>query len=104
VIAATRQRRALLCKVSEINYLSGPGKGVLLVKLGEGDALVAARAARDDRDTLVLETSMGGEQRVNTAKYELTGRGGRGREIIKRGSLVRWMRELPPAPAPLQPS
>jgi len=103
VLAATRQRRALLCGVDEINYLSGPGKGVLLVKLGEGDALVAVRVARDDRDTLVLETSMGGEQRVNTAKYELTGRGGKGREIIKRGSIERWVRETPPPPPPLEP-
>jgi DNA gyrase subunit A len=103
VIAATRQRRALLCRVDEINYLSGPGKGVLLVKLGDDDAIVAVRVARDDRDTLVVETSMGGERRINTAKYELTGRGGKGREIIKRGALSRWVRELPPPPPALEP-
>jgi hypothetical protein len=44
---------------------------------------------------------MGGEQRVNTAKYELTSRGGRGREIIKRGKLTAVVREVPEAPAPL---
>jgi DNA gyrase subunit A len=31
MIAATEQARAILCKVEEINYLSGPGKGVILI-------------------------------------------------------------------------
>ena len=33
MITATRQARALLCRVNEINYLSGPGKGVILLKV-----------------------------------------------------------------------
>ena len=33
VIAATREARALLCQVDEVNYLSGPGRGVILIKL-----------------------------------------------------------------------
>ena len=37
VIAATRQARALLCKVDEVNFLSGPGRGVILIKLGKDD-------------------------------------------------------------------
>jgi hypothetical protein len=45
---------------------------------------------------------MGGEQRITSGSYEKTGRGGRGREIMKRGSLVKVVRETPPAPAPLE--
>src|SRR5688500_8127445 len=33
LIAATRQARALLCKVDEVNFLSGPGRGVILIKV-----------------------------------------------------------------------
>src|SRR6185295_493407 len=33
IIAATRQARAMLCKAEEVNYLSGPGRGVILIKL-----------------------------------------------------------------------
>ena len=33
VIAATADARALLCRADEVNYLSGPGKGVILIKL-----------------------------------------------------------------------
>ena len=34
LIAATAEARGLLCKADEVNYLSGPGKGVILIKLG----------------------------------------------------------------------
>ncbi|HYO95009.1 MAG TPA: DNA topoisomerase (ATP-hydrolyzing) [Polyangiaceae bacterium] len=103
LIAATRQGRALLCKVEEVSYLSGAGKGVLLVKLEEkGDALIGFRAARRDDDTLNLERSLGGEQRISHGKYDHSARGGRGREVIKRGTLVRTVIVPPPAPAPLE--
>ncbi|HEV8248136.1 MAG TPA: DNA gyrase subunit A, partial [Polyangiaceae bacterium] len=104
LIAVSRGRRALLCKVSEVNFLSGPGKGVTLIKLDEDDQLIGFKAANSDRDGLVVETSMGGEQRINTGKYEPSGRGGRGREIIKRGSLTKVVREPPPAPPPFESS
>ncbi len=104
LLAATRRCRVLLCSVVDVNYLSGPGKGVQLIKLGEDDALLGFRTARDDRETLVMKTSLGGEQRVNTAKYEVTSRGGRGREMMKRGSLVAVVTETPAAPPALDGS
>jgi DNA gyrase subunit A len=103
VIAVTTKRRALLCDVSEINYLAGPGKGVLLMKLEGDDKVLGMRTARDDRDTLVVKTSMGGEQRINTARFEKTSRGGKGREVTSRGTLTEIIVEPPPAPAPIAP-
>ena len=102
LIAATQQCRALLCSVSEVNYLSGPGRGVILIKLSEDDVLMGFKAVSDDKDTLVCKTSQGGEQRINTAKYELTERGGKGREVIKRGSFVQVIYDVPPAPEPFE--
>ncbi|HEY5373114.1 MAG TPA: DNA topoisomerase (ATP-hydrolyzing) [Polyangiaceae bacterium] len=101
VMAATREGRALFCTVDEVNYLSGPGKGVLLVKLDDDDALVAMKAAKDSHDTLLLETSLGGEKRLARGDYELTARGGKGRDVIKRGKLVKVVIETPSAPQPL---
>jgi DNA gyrase subunit A len=98
VIAASRERRVLLCKADEINFLSGPGKGVLLIKLDKTDRLLAAIIALDDRDTLTVKTSMGGEQRLNTGRYKVTGRGGRGHEFVSRGQIVEVI--LEPAKAP----
>jgi DNA gyrase subunit A len=102
LIAVSKQRRALLCKVDEVNFLGGPGKGVILVKIEDDDALLGMKVARGPRDVLTVETSMGGEQRVGPASYELSSRGGRGREIIKRGSLVRVVSETPEAPPNLE--
>ena len=101
LIAVSRGARALLCLVQEVNYLSGPGRGVMLMKLDDDDALIGFKAVQDERDTLVAKTSAGGEQRINTAKYEVTQRGGKGREVIKRGSLTEIVVEPPPPPEPL---
>src|SRR5215218_59107 len=49
VIAASQNRRAMVCKVDEINFLGGPGKGVLLIKLEKADRLLAAITATSDR-------------------------------------------------------
>ena len=101
VIAATREGRALICTVDEVNYLSGAGKGVLLVKLDDDDALVGMKAVKDAQDSLVLETSLGGEKRISRGDYDLSPRGGKGREVIKRGKFVRVVIETPSAPQPL---
>jgi DNA gyrase subunit A len=103
LIAASRSARALLCPVQEVNYLSGAGRGVTLMKLDDDDALIGFKAAKDDKDTLIAKTSAGGEQRINTAKYEVTQRGGKGREVIKRGSLTEILLEPPPPPEPFTP-
>lgn len=101
VIAASQQRRVLLCKASEINFLSGPGKGVLLIKLDKNDRLLAAIAATGERDTLTVKMSTGGEQRLNTARYKVTARGGKGHEFVSRGQVVEVIREAVPQPQTL---
>jgi DNA gyrase subunit A len=90
VIAATRQARAMICKVEEINFLSGPGRGVILIKLQpDDDRLLGFIASSGDRDLMTVETSRGAEQTISTAKYEVTGRGGKGRELLQRGQFTR---------------
>jgi DNA gyrase subunit A len=100
IMMVSRMRRALICAVDEVTFLAGPGRGVLLMKIASDDSLLAIKAARDDRDTLTVKTSLGGEQRINTAKYDKSGRGGKGREVIKRGSLTEVVPEVPGPPAP----
>ena len=90
LIAATRQARAMLCKADEVNFLSGPGRGVILIKLQKSDDRVLGFiASTGDRDLLVVETSRGAEQTISTTKYEVTGRGGKGRELLQRGEFTR---------------
>jgi DNA gyrase subunit A len=90
VIAATHDARAILVQADEVNYLSGPGKGVILIRLTGGeDKVLGFVASTSDRDLLRVETSRGGEQTISTAKYEVTGRGGKGRELLQRGQFTR---------------
>ena len=99
MIAATRTARAMLCAVEEINFLSGPGRGVILIKLQPGDdAVLGFVASTGDRDLLTVETSRGAEQTISTAKYEVTGRGGRGRELMQRGRFERVVPTTPELP------
>jgi DNA gyrase subunit A len=89
IIAATKDARAMLCPAQEINFLSGPGRGVILIKVQDDDRVLGAIASRGDRDLMTVETSRGGEQTISTAKYEVTGRAGKGRELMQRGGFTR---------------
>ncbi len=103
LIAATAQARAILCRVDEINCLSGPGKGVILIKIEPGeDQVLGFIASTGDRDLMVVETSRGAEQTISTTKYEVTGRGGKGRELLQRGQFSRIIPREVEVP-PLQP-
>jgi DNA gyrase subunit A len=102
LIAATRDARAILCRAGEVNFLSGPGRGVILIKLtGKDDRVLGFVASTGDRDLMTVETSRGAEQTISTAKYEVTGRGGKGRELLQRGQFTRVVWPTPEAPAPL---
>ena len=95
IIAATRQARSMLCEVGDINFLSGPGKGVMLIKLKKDqDHVLGFVASGGDRDFLTVETSRGASQTISTAKYEVIGRGGKGRKLLQRGQ---FSQVVPPA-------
>ena len=101
VIAATREARAMLCRADEVNYLSGPGKGVILIKLGDEDRVLGFIASVGDRDLMRVETSRGSEQTISTTKYDVTGRGGKGRELLQRGQFTRVIPAEVETPPPL---
>jgi DNA gyrase subunit A len=102
LIAATRQARAILTKAEEVNFLSGPGRGVILIKLDKKtDRVLGFIASSGDRDLMTVETTRGAEQTISTAKYEVTGRGGKGRELLQRGQFTKVVPVPPDAPPPL---
>jgi len=90
VIAATAKARAMLCPAEEVNFLSGPGRGVILIKIDfPDDKVIGALVSSGDRDLLTVETTRGSEQTISTNKYEVTGRGGKGKELMQRGGFTR---------------
>ena len=89
LLAVSKKCRAIVCSVDEVNYLSGAGKGVMAMKLDATDRLLGFKASTGDRDLLTVETNRGAKKTVSTAKYRVTGRGGRGIEIQKNGMIAK---------------
>ena len=98
VLAVTQQCRAMVCPAEEINYLSGPGKGVTLIRLASDDRVLGFKASTGDRDLLTVKTNRGAKKTVSTAKYRTTSRGGRGVEIQKSGRIAEIVTPPPQAP------
>jgi len=98
ILAVSRQCRAMVCEAIEVNYLSGAGKGVTLIRLAEDDELLGFKASAGDRDLLTVKTNRGANKTISTVKYRTTARGGRGTEIQKNGQITEIVR--PPVEAP----
>ena len=101
LIAASHDTRAILCPAEEVNYLSGPGKGVILIKLDKNDFLLGFIASKGERDLMTVITNRGASKNISTAKYEIHSRGGKGREIQKNGKLKEIIVKPIEAPDPL---
>jgi hypothetical protein len=69
--------------------------------VGDDDSVIGFMASQGDRDLMRVETSRGGEQTISTAKYEVTGRGGKGRELLQRGQFSRMIANDLLTPPPL---
>ncbi len=102
ILAASAKARAMICLAASVNFLSGPGKGVTLIKLAPDDRLLGFKASEGDRDLLTVETNRGATKTISTAKYEITGRGGRGRELQRNGSLAKIVWPELEAPPPFE--
>ncbi len=74
--------------IDEINILSGVGKGVIGIKLGDGDTCLGGALVRNQNDAMIVETS-GGKQMEFYGSREMSSRGGKGFEAVKRTSFVR---------------
>ncbi len=95
VCAVSKRGKFLCCSAQDVNLLSGAGKGVIFMKVDKGDEIMGAFLAET---TVVVHKSTGGSEKVTGAKRETTGRGGKGRPLIKRGTLKRVEVPLPPVP------
>jgi DNA gyrase subunit A len=79
--------------VSEINILSGVGKGVIGIKLADDDKCIGG--ALISRKSQMLQVVTSGDKTLEfTGRYETVSRGGKGFEAVKRSTLVRV---IPPA-------
>jgi DNA gyrase subunit A len=76
-------------KIEDVNILAGVGKGVMGIKLADGDSCIGGALMGGRFDKLVLETSGGRTMEFGRAKYDVTSRGGKGFEAVKRTDFTR---------------
>jgi DNA gyrase subunit A len=95
---ASKKGRVLICPASEVSLLSGPGKGVRLIKLDAEDELAGAKLLYAASDTLLVEKESGTELSISTRKYHVVSRGGKGHAMFQRGSISRVVMEVPAVP------
>jgi DNA gyrase subunit A len=94
VMLASRGGHLIHFAVEQVNILSGVGKGVMGIKLADGDACIGGALIGSRFDALMVETSGGRQQEYRRGAYPAVNRGGKGYEVVKRAELVRV---VPPA-------
>ncbi len=94
IYLASAEGHVIHFKVDDINILAGVGKGVMGIKLADGDTCLGGALMSGRFDKFTLETSGGRTMEFGRNKYEITSRGGKGFEAVKRANFVRV---VPPA-------
>ncbi|HLJ97225.1 MAG TPA: DNA topoisomerase (ATP-hydrolyzing) [Gemmataceae bacterium] len=79
--------------VEQVNILAGAGKGVIGIKLADDDACLGGALISGRSDMMQVETTGGRTLEFRRGKYEVTSRGGKGFEAVKR---TRFVRVVPP--------
>ena len=86
VFLATHSGRVIIFRADSLKFLRGTGKGVNAIRIAKGDRVIDF-ALGGPRDSLAVVTSRGRDVNVTERKYGLVRRGGKGFEVIKRGTL-----------------
>jgi DNA gyrase subunit A len=95
VMLASRQGYVIHFKLDEVNVLSGAGRGVIGIKLGDDDTCIGGVLIGGSRfDKIVVEQSNGKEAQYGREARRLVARGGKGDEVVKR---LTHTRVVPPA-------
>jgi DNA gyrase subunit A len=95
ICALTRKGKLLCCESMEVNLLAGPGRGVTLIKTDDDDELIGAWKSSQ---TVEVKKSSGGTLKLGANDASVTGRGGKGRPIMKRGDVEALIYPIPPTP------
>jgi DNA gyrase subunit A len=87
VVTATVKGKMLRFVADEVAELSGPGRGVILMRPGSDDRLVGALALPEPSSFLAI-TPEGGERKLGLADVPVGRRGGKGQKVVKRGGVA----------------
>lgn len=88
VILASVDGRVLHFPMKEVNVLSSPGRGVIGIKLDDGDKCLGGGLIGNRLDKVDIETS-GGITKSMGGGLPIVGRGGAGKQEVKRTQFVK---------------
>jgi DNA gyrase subunit A len=86
---ASREGHVIHFVLEEINILSGAGKGVMGIKLADGDECLGGALVGSRHDALTVETAGNRTMEFRRGAHPPTGRGGKGFEAVKRTTFTR---------------
>ncbi len=87
VVIATAAGKMLRFPMSEVAELSGPGRGVILMRTDADDRVVGA-VTTPDKGNVVAVTPDGGERTIPALDVPPGHRGGKGQRVVKRGGVA----------------
>jgi DNA gyrase subunit A len=90
---ASEAGRALCFPAVKAKFIRGAGKGVIALKLRDGDKVLAFELTRGKFEGVTITTPQGREETVRPSKF-LGPRAGRGTVVIKRGRFTDWQKPL----------
>src|SRR5262249_46448931 len=86
-VCVTAAGRMLAFPVEDINELTGPGRGVILMRLDDKDRLIGAVTSGPGLG-VVVTNSEGNEREIRLKEIPLGHRAGKGQRVIKRMTLA----------------
>ena len=87
VVCVTTSGRMLAFPIEDVNELTGPGRGVILMRQDANDQLIGAVTTIPGHGVTVINTE-GNERAVPLKEIPLGQRAGKGQRVIKRMTLV----------------
>jgi DNA gyrase subunit A len=87
VVCVTTEGRMLAFPLEDVNELTGPGRGVILMRLDDGDRMIGAVTTTPGHGVVVTNTD-GVAKEVRLKEIPLGQRAGKGQRVIKRMTLM----------------
>jgi DNA gyrase subunit A len=87
VVVAASSGKMLRFALDEVAELSGPGRGVTLLKAGT-DARVVGALALSEKDDFLAVTPEGNERKFAVKEVPAGRRAGKGQKVVKRGGVA----------------
>ena len=90
---ASKNGHVIHFTIDQVSILSGAGKGVIGIKLDEGDVCLGGALVSNRHDALTVETSGGIKKEFRRGAHPCVNRGGKGQEVVKRADLAKVLPE-----------